>query len=77
MGGMVACRFAADFPTFPESLTTVSSTLGGWHAVPRSLRAWKYVLRVMMDGSERTRANVDLNCHFTKRALHECAPISC
>jgi pimeloyl-ACP methyl ester carboxylesterase len=73
MGGMVACRLAADHPSFPLSLTTISSTLGRWDAVPRSLRAWRYVGRVMRDGSERTRANVDLNCHFTKRALHECA----
>ena len=75
MGGMVACRLAAAHPALVASLTTVSSTLGGWSAVPRSFRAWKFVAKVALDGSPRTRAEVDLKFHFTKSALKECVPL--
>ena len=76
MGGMVACTFATLYPASVLSLTTVSSTLGHWHAIPRSRKAWKYVVRAAVDSSRKTRANTDLNLHFTKRALHQCAPRS-
>lgn len=74
MGGMVAAKFSALWPQRVSSLSIISSTRGGWDTLPRSWRAWKYVLRLARDKSPRTRARLDLKFHFTDRTLKQCAP---
>jgi pimeloyl-ACP methyl ester carboxylesterase len=73
MGGMVAAKFCALWPQRACSLSIISATRGGWDTLPRSWRAWKYVLRLARDKSPRTRACLDLKFHFTDRTLKQCA----
>ncbi len=46
MGGMVACKLAAQAPHRICSLTVISSTGGHWQAIPKSWRTVKYCLQV-------------------------------
>lgn len=69
MGGMIACKFASLWPSRVDSLTLISSTRGNWDTLPRSWRAWKYLLKLASDKSATTRASVDLKFHFTKKSL--------
>ena len=76
MGGMVASKFAALWPHRVNSLTLISSTRGGWDTIPRSVRAWKYVLKLARDKRPHTKATLDLKFHFMKKSLQKCAPTS-
>jgi hypothetical protein len=65
-------QFAGLWPHRVASLTVISATRGGWDTLPRSLRAWKYVLRLARDNTPSTRATTDLKMHFTKKSLQKC-----
>lgn len=72
MGGMVASKLAALWPHRVSSLTLIASTRGGWDTLPRSIRAWKYVLKLARDKTPHTKATLDLKFHFTKKSLQKC-----
>ena len=67
LGGMVAIKLAALQPGRVLSLAIISSSLGGWHTIPLSLKAYRYVLSAMRDPRPATRAHVDLKFHFSRQ----------
>jgi len=64
MGGMVATRLAVRRPDRVDSLTIVSSTNGGWQAVPWNFRTVKYCFKAFRAKTAASRAKFDLKLHF-------------
>ncbi len=52
MGGMAAMKLAAAQPSRIISLTVISSTGGGWEAIPSTWRAIRYAWMVRCNGSK-------------------------
>lgn len=70
MGGMIAAKFAALYPSLVRGLVLVSSSLGGWSALPTTPRAFGLAVRVILAGNDpEKRANVDVLCHYCKETL--------
>lgn len=67
MGGMIAARLAVDYPERVASLTLVSSTNGGWQALPQKWRSYKLFWKLVRD--PKRRAKYDLKFHYTKETL--------